>query len=167
VQDGVSAALLADLLDHTDLQHVMVYYNARSDIVVKLDRAMAMRLAPWAQAFMGVIVKSEADAIRGDDAASRVRFFNANERKIEDVGSCGEFEFCGLAAPIACYTCVRFQPWLEAPHNMVLDKLLADRDTHLQRGADPKMTQARDLTIVAVAFVVQRCEQLRGSEQHG
>jgi integrase len=167
VQDGVSAALLADLLDHTDLQHVMVYYNARSDIVVRLDRAMAMRLAPWAQAFMGTIVRSETDALRGDDPASRVRFFDAGQRKIENVGSCGEFGFCGLAAPIACYTCVRFQPWLEAPHGMVLDALLGDRDAHLQRGADPKMTQARDLTIVAVASVIQRCEQVRESEQHG
>ena len=160
VQDGASPVILADALDHTDLQHVMVYYNARSDIVVKLDRAMAMKLAPWGQAFMGTIVKSEADATRGQDPASRVKHIDREGERLADVGSCGSFGFCGLAAPIACYTCSKFQPWLEAPHGIVLDALLSDRDAHLNRGADPKMTQARDLTIAAVASVISLCERM-------
>ncbi|WP_455154034.1 site-specific integrase [Cupriavidus campinensis] len=161
VQEGASPVMLADALDHTDLQHVMVYYNARSDIVTKLDKTIAMQLAPWAQAFMGKIVSKESDAERGDDPASRVRHLDRHHSTLESVGSCGRHGPCGLAAPIACYTCVRFQPWLDAPHEVVLDALLEDRNQHLQRGADPKMTQARDLTITAVASVVQQCRQLR------
>ncbi|WP_454871439.1 tyrosine-type recombinase/integrase [Paraburkholderia xenovorans] len=161
VQDGASPVILAEALDHTDLQHVMVYYNARSDIVVKLDRAMAMKLAPWAQAFMGTLVRSETEARRGLDPASRVKHFDRQAGKLDNVGSCGSFGFCGMAAPVACYTCSKFQPWLEAPHGAVLDALLADRDAHLSRGADPKMTQARDLTIAAVASVILLCEGMR------
>ncbi|KWF27850.1 hypothetical protein WT56_18840 [Burkholderia pseudomultivorans] len=161
VQDGASQVLLADALDHTDLQHVMVYYNARADIVVKLDRAMAIKLAPWAQAFMGTLVKGESRAIRGHDPASRIRHFDSRTGRLDGVGTCGSFGFCGLAAPIACYTCAKFQPWLDGPHELVLEALLADRDAHLQRGADPKMTQARDLTITAVADVITRCEEMK------
>ncbi|MDN7681640.1 tyrosine-type recombinase/integrase [Burkholderia cenocepacia] len=161
VQDGASQVLLADALDHTDLQHVMVYYNARADIVVKLDRAMAIKLAPWAQAFMGTLVKAESRAIRGHDPASRIRHFDSRTGRLDGVGTCGSFGFCGLAAPIACYTCTKFQPWLDGPHELVLEALLADRDAHLQQGADPKMTQARDLTITAVADVITRCEEMK------
>ncbi|WP_104655500.1 site-specific integrase [Ralstonia insidiosa] len=167
VQDGASPVMLADALDHTDLQHVMVYYNARSDIVAKLDKTIAMQLAPWAQAFMGEIVRSESVADRGDDPASRVRHLDRRRGKLESIGTCGSHAPCGLSAPVACYTCLRFQPWLEAPHESVLDALLEERDQHLQRGADPKMTQARDLTITAVASVVQECEQMlaRGEDE--
>ncbi|MCK4120280.1 tyrosine-type recombinase/integrase [Ralstonia pseudosolanacearum] len=160
VQDGASPVMLADALDHTDLQHVMVYYNARSDIVAKLDKTIAMQLAPWAQAFMGKIVRSESVADRGDDPASRVRHLDRHHGKLETIGTCASHGPCGLSAPIACYTCNRFQPWLEAPHESVLDALLDDRNLHLQRRADPKMTQARDLTITAVASVVQQCQQM-------
>ena len=167
VQDGASPVILADALDHTDLQHVMVYYNARSDIVVKLDHALALKLAPVSQAFLGVVVRSERDAIRGNEPASRVRFFNPQKPELSSIGSCGTFGFCGLAAPIACYTCSKFQAWLEAPHEAVLDALLADRDAHLFKGADPKMTQARDLTIIAVAAVIERCKSIREEEANG
>lgn len=160
VQDGAAPVMLADALDHTDLQYVMVYYNARSDIVAKLDKTIAMQLAPWAQAFMGWIVPNESVADRGDDPASRVRHLDRHRGKLENIGTCGSHGPCGLSAPIACYTCHRFQPWLEAPHESVLDALLEDRNQHLQRGANPKMTQARDLTITAVASVVQQCRQM-------
>ena len=152
--------MLADALDHTDLQHVMVYYNALSDIVAKLDKTIAMQLAPWAQAFMGEIVPSESVAHRGDDPASRVRHLDRRRGKLESIGTCGSHGPCGLSAPIACYTCHKFQPWLEASHESVLDALLEDRERHLQRGADPKMTQARDLTITAVAAVARQCQQM-------
>ncbi len=164
VQDGASQVLLADALDHTDLQQVMVYYNARADVVVKLDRAMAIKLAPWAQAFMGTLVRTESRATRGHDPASRIRHFDSRTGRLDGVGTCGSFGFCGLAAPIACYTCTKFQPWLDGPHELVLEALLADRDAHLRQGADPKMTQARDLTITAVADVIRRCEEMKRGE---
>ncbi|MBT1537103.1 site-specific integrase [Ralstonia solanacearum] len=156
VQDGASPVMLADALDHTDLQHVMVYYNARSDIVIDLDETMAAQLTPWGQAFMGTIVRTEARATRGNDPASRIRHLDRRRGKLENIGTCGRFDPCGLMAPIACYTCRKFQAWLEAPHELVLNALREDRDQHLQRGADPKMTQARDLTISAVTWVVKR-----------
>ncbi|WP_083265923.1 tyrosine-type recombinase/integrase [Burkholderia lata] len=164
VQDGASQVLLADALDHSDLQQVMVYYNARADIVVKLDRAMAIKLEPWAQAFMGTLVKTESHAVRGRDPASRIRHFDARTGRLDGVGTCGSFGFCGLAAPIACYSCAKFQPWLDGPHELVLEALLADRDAHLEQRADPKMTQARDLTITAVADVITRCEEMKRGE---
>lgn len=164
VQEGASPMELAEALDHTDLQQVMVYFNTRSDVVVRLDKALALRLAPVAQAFMGMLVATESEATRGNDPASRIKFIDREEHKLKNIGTCGSFGFCGLSAPIACYTCFKFQAWRDAPHEAVLDWLIADRDAHLSRGADPKMTQMHDTTIRAVAQVVLRCQTNRGTE---
>ncbi|QOZ84804.1 MULTISPECIES: tyrosine-type recombinase/integrase [Chromobacterium] len=164
VQEGASPIELAEALDHTDLQHVMVYFNTRSDVVVRLDKALALRLAPVAQAFMGMLIPSESEATRGNDPASRIKFLDRHGLQLKNIGNCGSFGFCGLSAPIACYTCFKFQAWLDAPHEAVLDWLIADREVHLSRGADPKMTQMHDTTIRAVAQVVLQCQMSRNME---
>lgn len=156
VDEGCSPLELADALDHTDLQHVMVYFNARGRIVRQLDEAMAIRLAPLAMAFIGHPVAGVKEAARGNDPASVIRF-RASNRDSTDVGSCGSFRHCGLNAPIACYTCMRFEPWLEAPHEIVLSELVKDRRRREEKGLDEKMIQIHDKTILAVADVVRRC----------
>ncbi|MCW0131856.1 site-specific integrase [Burkholderia pseudomallei] len=167
VREGASPAELADALDHTDLQHVMVYFNSRSDAVIALDKALALRLAPVAQTFMGVIIKDESEALRSGDPASRIHFADPAERKLRTAGSCGSFGFCGLNAHIACYTCFKFQPWLEGPHETVLDMLATERMELLERGVDLKIVEANDLTILAVAEVVRRCRAMSESVAGG
>ncbi len=161
VQEGASPLELAEALDHTNTDYVMVYFNARSDIVRRLDKALALRLAPTAQAFLGLVVGSERNAVRGDDPASRIYHTDAGAAVRTPVGTCGHFGFCGLYAPVACYTCVHFQPWEDGPHEEVLVTLCADRERRLARDSDPKMTQLHDLTILAVAEVVRRCSSLQ------
>lgn len=167
VAEGASPVELAQALDHTDLQHVLVYFNNRSDMVVSLDKVYALRLAPYAQLLTGMLIKNETDALRGNDPASRVHFADPSEmkKKLHTVGSCGSFGFCGLFAHIACYTCFKFQPWLEGPHEKVLDALLREREELLKRGVDLKIVVANDLPILAVALVVLRCRELRQAEK--
>ena len=157
VREGASPAELADALDHTDLQHVMVYFNSRSDAVISIDKALALRLAPVAQLLLGMLIGDESEALRAGDPASRIHFADPVERKLRTVGSCGTFGFCGLNAHLACYTCSKFQPWLEGPHEAVLDALIKERDDLLARGADLKIVEANDLTIFAVAAAVVLC----------
>ncbi|UJB31361.1 tyrosine-type recombinase/integrase [Chromobacterium sp. Beijing] len=161
VQEGASPMELAEALDHTDLQHVMVYFNTRSDAVVRLDSVLTLPLTPIAQAFMGMVVPDENQAKRGDDPASRIKFLNREQHQLKTVGTCSSFGFCELAAPIACYTCFKFQPWLDAPHQDVLDWLVSEREKHLARGVDPKMTQIHDTTLRAVNEVIHLCQTIR------
>ncbi|WP_316677856.1 tyrosine-type recombinase/integrase [Ralstonia chuxiongensis] len=156
-REGASPAELADALDHTDLQNVMVYFNSRSDAVISLDKAFALRLARVAQMFLGMVIKDESEALRHDDPASRIHFADPAKKKLATLGSCGTFGFCGLHAPLACYTCFKFQPWLEGPHEMVLDALLEERNDLLARGRDLKFVEANDMTILAVAETVRLC----------
>ena len=163
VQSGASPLVVADALDHTDTSHVMVYFNARSDIVEQLDGAIALRMAPYAQAFMGTLIRTEAEAARNGDPASRISHPDRPSGGRRHLGSCGSFGYCGLFAPFACYTCVLFQPWSNADHQSVLDDLIGRRDDHLDRGAEPRVTQMHDLTILAVAEVVRRCHEINAA----
>lgn len=155
VEEGCSPLELADALDHTDLQYVMVYFNAKGRIVRQLDEAMAIRLAPLALAFLGRVVGKKAQATRGDDPTSTIRFMLPAGDQPE-VGSCGQFRHCGLNAPLACYTCHRFEPWKDAPHDLVLAALVVERRRRIALGMDEKIVQIHDQTILAVADVVQQ-----------
>jgi hypothetical protein len=155
VEEGCSPLELADALDHTDLQHVMVYFNARGRVVRQLDEAMAVRLAPFAMAFLGRLVPDRSDATRADDPASVIRF-QVQSGNQADVGNCGSFRHCGLNAPLACYTCHRFEPWADAPHELVLAALVLQRKQRFAAGLDDKIVQIHDATILAVADVVRR-----------
>jgi hypothetical protein len=154
--EGHGELVIAELLDHTDTQNVGVYVQAVPQIVERIDRAMALHLAPLAQAFAGVIITDESKADRGGDPSSRVcdpRF----DPSMKPMGNCGKHGFCGFLAPIACYTCRSFQPWLDGPHAVVLDYLLAERE-RLLVGTDARIASINDRTILAVAEVVRRCE---------
>lgn len=163
VQEGASPLELAEALDHTDTSHVMVYFNARSDAVRHLDKALALALGPHAQAFLGIVVRQKEDAERGADPASLVYRTDSSRPAREPIGNCGSFGFCGLYAPIACYTCTFFRPWLDGPHERVLDDLLSLRNRRLQQGADSKLTRIHDGTILAIGDVLDRCRQMRGN----
>jgi len=166
VREGASPCVVADALDHTDLQNVRVYFDIKSDIVEKLDAAMALELGPLSQAFLGHIVRSEMDAKRGDRKSSRIYHANSRSRTLEPLGTCGSFSFCGLAAPIACYTCVKFQPWVNAPHDRALAALLEERQRRLDEAQDGKMVTLFDNTIMAVADVIRRIEAVSQKGVH-
>lgn len=158
VRDGASPRVVAEALDHSDTQSVQCYFDLKSDVVESLDRAMAMALAPRAQAFLGKVVSSEKAAARGEDSASRIYGPPADRGSPPGVGTCGSFAFCGLAAPVACYTCSSFQPWMDGPHEQVLKHLLDERAQKIARGLDERMAAVNDYTILAVADVIQRIE---------
>ena len=163
--EGHGELIIAELLDHTDTQNVGVYIEARPEIVERIDRAVAMYLAPMAQAFAGVIIDDESQAKRAGDPSSRVcdpRFSSS----MKPMGNCGKHGFCGFLAPIACYTCVNFQPWLDGPHEAVLDYLIGERD-RLAAQTDLRIASVNDRTILAVAEVVRLCEARRSGVADG
>ncbi len=155
-REGYGSLVIAELLDHTDDQNARVYTENVPEHVDAINEAVAFQLAPLAQAFAGVLVDHREDAIRGDDPNSGVRSDSG-----EGVGTCGHHGFCGGLAPVACYTCKSFQPWLDGPHEEVLQGLLSERERIQQITRDNTMTTINDRTIFAVAEVVRRCEERR------
>lgn len=162
LREGGSLNAAAEAADHTDTQTVLTYTNKRGDLVARLDEAVALEMAPRAMAFLGMVVRSEGEAVRGEvGAASRVYHHARDRGAIEPVGTCGSFAFCGLTAPTACYECVRFQPWIDGPHDEVLRVYVARRKDMMERGVDEGQVRTMDRTILAVAAVVLRIGEIR------
>lgn len=160
-REGKGEYVIAEALDHSDTQNAGVYVRNIPDIVKRIDKAVAMQLAPIAQAFRGVLVTSESNALRGNDPSSRISNGRAN------VGSCGSYGFCGALAPIACYTCAHFQPWVNGPHEEVLIRLIEDRDRVAEQTGDLKIASTNDRLILAVSDVICRCKVARGEAVNG
>lgn len=152
-REGKGEYVIAEALDHSDTQNAGVYVRNIPDIVEHIDKAVAYKLAPLAQSFQGVLVDSEKDALRGNDINSRI----GNGK--DNLGSCGSFGFCGAMAPIACYTCRHFQPWLDGPHETILEELIEKRGEILSVTKDLKMAAVNDRLILAVSDVVLRCNR--------
>ena len=133
VREGVSAWDLAEALDHGDLQHVRVYFDAKSTVVERLDRAAAEEIAAKLHLFKGTIVKSSNEAVNGKDPTRRIRIvpeLMTPDLHLADLGVCGKQEFCNLYPPYSCYPCDRFQPLSDslAVHEMVLEFLIERRE---------------------------------------
>lgn len=163
VDDGKDKWTVAELLDHSDTQNVEVYFEASPAMVLRLDRHLAMELAPLAHAFAGVVVETEQEARRGGDRSSRIYDRTLADNITDPLGTCGQMSFCGLAAPFACYTCRHFQPWIDGPHEAFMAALIADRKRMETEGLSPKFFTIRDRTILAAAAVIQLCSSVRES----
>jgi integrase len=150
-REGFGVMVIAELLDHADTQNAGVYIENIPEHVENLDKAVGHQLARYAQAFAGVIVDNEAYAKRGNDLSSRIKTNG------EGIGTCGSYSFCGANVPVPCYTCMHFQPWLDGPHEIVYEELLADRERLIGLTGDLEIAAINDRTIIAVAEVIDRC----------
>ncbi|WP_075793714.1 site-specific integrase [Massilia putida] len=167
-EEGHGELVIAELLDHTDTQNVGVYVGATPAIIDRIDRAVAFKMGPIAQAFAGKLIRDGSEASRGADPSSKIRA-PAITGNFEPMSSCGAHGFCGFLKPIACYTCNSFEPWLDGPHEQVLDYLIADRERLMNTTGDSRVASVNDRAILAVAQVIQLCNATRseGDATHG
>ncbi|MBI2241308.1 MAG: site-specific integrase [Magnetospirillum gryphiswaldense] len=152
-EEGHGELLIAELLDHSDTQNAGVYVKATPAIIERLDKQLALQMAPLAQAFAGVLVT-------GKDDQSPNRIIDYRFDPDHPIGGCGTHGFCHFAAPIACYTCLHFHPWADGPHEAVLDHLVAERERLMERG-DTRMATNNDRVILAAAEVLRQCQEMR------
>lgn len=162
VEEGASKNVVADRLGHVDLQNVDVYFEASPKIVENIDKAMGPQLAPLARAFRGRIVEGEEDTTHKGAPGSRIIDFRVSTAP---VGSCcGKGMGCGFNKPIACYTCFKFEPWLDAPHEKVLQRLTEERKRF---ASDRMLAKINDDAILAVHEVIAECTQVREQRETG
>lgn len=154
-REGFSAFVIAELLDHTDIQNVSVYTKNTAQEAVVINKLVGPKLAPFAQACLGTLVSSEREAIRGDDPRSRI----PNHLQ-HSVGTCGNHGFCASGFK-ACYTCRFFQPWVDGPHEEVLKALYEEKERVRAAGCAEEVVNADDRLILAVEDCVARCRAVK------
>ena len=150
-REGYGALVIAELLDHSDTQNTWVYTRGHPNFRGKVDAAVEKQLAPIASAFAGKLVDTECYARHGKDPRMRVG------TRREKVGTCASTGGCG-AAPLACYTCMHFQAWVDAPHQKMLESMLNHQRDLKAAGAAPVVVGALDSSIAAARAVIKACE---------
>jgi integrase len=153
VEEGASKAVVADRLGHSDLQNVGVYFAASPRIIERINAAIGTMLAPVAQAFLGKLVRGSEQSTLNGQPGSVIMDFRVSSKSL---GACeGGCKSCGFLKPDGCYTCFRFEPWADAPHESVLERLTLER----AQVSDPRIAQVKDLTIKAVKEVIALCDE--------
>lgn len=154
-EEGASKVVIANRMGHADLQQVDVYVAASPKIVENIDKTMGALLAPLARAFQGQVVEDEEHTTHKGTVGSRIIDFRVSN---DPLGSCaGKGSNCAFSKPVACYTCFRFEPWLDAPHAKVLERLQTERN---KWPTDNRMAAVNDEPIRAVEEVIALCTQI-------
>jgi integrase len=156
-QEGFGELVIAEILGHVDTQNVKCYVAVIPEIAERLDKNLAKDLAPIANAFVGKILSKPSDATRFDDPSSQIVDYKNSGRQ---VGACGTTYNCQFHAPIACYTCPKFEAWLDAPHEALYEQLQAERAMILEVSGE-RLAAINDLTMVAIRNVMDECERIK------
>jgi hypothetical protein len=158
--EGISKKELARILDHTDTQHVLVYFEMAGKIIEHLDKAAAKVFSRYLKFFKGKVIDTDEDAINGDRVDKRIEFIDEdNPIDKSKIGVCGELSICHLDPPFSCYLCPKFQPYRNADHEHVLDCLLQNREDRLKKYESARLGIQLDDVIAAVAQVTELCKE--------
>ncbi|WP_407079118.1 site-specific integrase [Acinetobacter johnsonii] len=147
--------VIAKLLDHHDTQNAHCYVQSVPEIAQQISSIMDESLRKYADAFQGKVVKDEIEAQSQIKDAHRI----SSVEQDCDVGSCGTNQYCNDYAPIACYLCSKFMPWANAPHYLVLEQLIKERDDLIKMGCSLEVAAVNDRTIIAVQQVIDACKE--------
>jgi len=153
--EGIGKRELARILDHSDTQHVQVYFDIASNIVEHLDKAAAKSFSEYVSFFKGKII-TETDAVKHSE--KYLSFFDeTNNSDDTEIGICGQSKLCHLDPPYSCYLCPKFQPFKHADHEHVLECLLSNRNQLINDYEKARLGIQLDDVIAAVAEVVKLC----------
>lgn len=147
--------VIAKLLDHHDTQNAHCYVQSVPEIAQQISSIMDESLRKYADAFQGKVVKDEIEAQSQIKDANRISCVEQDC----DVGSCGTHQYCNDYAPIACYLCSKFMPWANAPHHLILEQLIQERDDLVKMGCNLEIVAVNDRTIIAVQQVIDACKE--------
>ena len=102
---GAPAIVLMELLDHEDLQHIMVYYQLGVNFALRVDAVYQKHFGDHLAFFEGKITLKELvkrnniNTVFGPDSL----------KKLVGIGLCAKGSPCSLQPPYSCYGCNKFE----------------------------------------------------------
>ncbi len=160
---GVTRSELAHLFDHSSDHSVDCYFNIQNGMVPILDRAAAKTVAPYVDAFKGKIIRDRSESENRDLIGKELSFSPTARDKPAEIGMCGQAELCHLDPPFSCYLCPCFEPYADANHELILDKLHKRRNKLLENNEKARLAVQLDHVIFAVTQVVELCKEMNGN----
>lgn len=157
VMSGASKERLADLLDHTDLQHVQVYYDLRHKIKGFLTEAENKKLGTLLKRFEGGI------DVKGASANKDIKYYTLTANSA--LGKCGSDAHCDLNAPYSCFVCPNFNAFSDSidSYKKVHKDLLAWKQSRKQDfDENDRIQHQMDEVISALTDLIYRIEGRNG-----
>lgn len=152
---GAGEMVVAELLDHSDLQNVRVYTKFSDELIEILNEELSSDLGPLAQAFRGEIVlfdESDLSDPKNIIAYPGVPIEKGYQGKCRCGGECDD------VPPIFCYSCPYFTAFKGAPHEEVLELMLIEKQKELDLG-NIVIAEQLDLSIAACRAVIMKCRE--------
>ncbi|MGO2162088.1 MAG: tyrosine-type recombinase/integrase [Vibrio toranzoniae] len=118
VSQGTSLKVIADLMDHSDLQQLEVYYRQTYRVSKKINEILIREFGYVLDVFHGRIIKEGEETLKGQDI-----FVKTKPRSLYKIGSCGSNNLCTLSPPLSCYGCPSVELFEDAEHGEVLESL--------------------------------------------
>ncbi|MDW7746375.1 hypothetical protein [Halomonas sp.] len=147
---------IAFVLDHKGVRSVSRYIKVSAAMGKRIDDKMKNELSLIVNAFQGRLVAGAADAVNGSLTNKTIR------TESSAIATCGASGGCHLDAPVACYTCSKFQPWLDAPHEEVLNRLMLRQQRAIDvAGEESEVAISFDRPILAVMQVIHSINALK------
>lgn len=156
VMSGVSKERLADLLDHTDLQHVQVYYDLRNQIKGFLTEVENKKLGHILRRFEGNINPQI------DNTTKDIKYYSLKANSA--LGKCGSDSHCELNAPYSCFVCPKFNAFSDSldSYKEVQSDLLSWKASRKQDVDENDRIQFQmDEVISAVSDLITRIEDMK------
>jgi hypothetical protein len=164
---GAPPKLIAELLDHSDLQHVMVYVKTAGNMAGRLSAALDAQMRPMVDMFMGRIIKIDEDAVANDPGA-QIPGKTFRGIQLGGIGVCGSGSLCKLLPPLTCYVCEHFHPKLNAPHREMLEAAHQIRKVYVSKNnASNAGLELVDKVVAHIQAVIEATENLEAETSVG
>ncbi|MDI5934659.1 site-specific integrase [Halomonas kalidii] len=148
---GYGAHAIASALCHKSIASVGRYIKTSPEMSKRIDDKMKTQMALVVNAFQGRLVEGADNAINGLYPNKTIR------GQTDAIATCGASGGCHLDAPVACYTCSKFQPWIEGAHEEVLKHLQLRQQRAIEAaGQNSDAAISFDRSILAVIQVINQ-----------
>lgn len=124
IAKGTPMSIVAELMDHSDLQQLEVYYRQSHKIAQKLDQVLQNEAAAIIDAFSGKVVKPENVSQLGQAIFAPSKHLN-----LVQIGSCGSATPCSLQPPLSCYNCSSLEAFEDIDHKAIVDAMVDEVKT--------------------------------------
>jgi integrase len=171
VEQGASPEAVAALLDHADIQQVMVYFEFHKNRQqARLEEAAGSFFQSLGQSVEGKLI---ADATEARNPQARIPFFDDELQDTIGTANCGrdmeEIPLCHETIPYACYGCPFHQPWVSNVHKRVANSLRKRKESLTQiQGRDVgRLPSGLDSLIANVEAVVHAVDERQAATKQG
>ncbi|WP_199456787.1 MULTISPECIES: tyrosine-type recombinase/integrase [unclassified Marinobacter] len=153
---GYGPHAIASAMSHKNIRCVGRYMKTSPEMGRRVDDKIKAEMALVVNAFQGRLVSSATEAINGTDP-NKVIWSQSGP-----MAFCGSSGGCHLDAPVACYTCSKFQPWVDGPHEEVLKRLQLRQQRAIDAaGQSSDWAISFDRPILAVLGVIHQISDLK------